>query len=115
MDPFVAGLNPMQNETDFETVQDSLNLFTKAKVAKDIIDSDFIQVLPDENYNCNASVLNFRIPKTIMPYYLRLSEVYVSLKIALKKKDTTTGIVSDITLDDNLACLNHIQDTLFKV
>ena len=112
---FVAGLNPISNETDSVIVEDSLNIFSKAKVSKDILASDFIQIFPNESVIKQAPVLNFTIQKTIMPFYLNMNQTFVSLEVAIKKINTLTGEKSDISMDDNVAPIAHLQDTLFKV
>ena len=63
----------------------------------------------------NSPVLNFTVPKSVLPYYLKLSETYVSLELALRKQNTVTGVKTAVTMEDNVSILSFIPDTLWKV
>ena len=115
MEHFVGGLDPLPNKSDFETVTDVLDIFSKAKTSRDILASEFIQILPTETNDVNSPVLNFTVPKSVLPYYLKLSETYVSLELALRKQNTVTGVKTAVTMEDNVSILSFIPDTLWKV
>lgn len=114
MESYLGGTSALEPQVDADEVQDELGLFLPAVTAREIVGSQYIQLLPKESVIRTSPTLTFESMASNLPHYIQFKDTYLSLKLSLKKRNVATGAMEPLTLEDNVALLSGVPDTFFS-
>lgn len=113
MDGHIPGAAPLSSKEDLVTTSEKLNLFSKAVVSDDIINTEWIELHPTNQVNPSSKEFIFEHDKCFLPRYLSLDDMCVTMKARIVKEESP-GVFVPMELEDNIAPADFLPDTIWQ-
>lgn len=129
MDTLVSNVYPMVQLATVDTndTNDDLVCFDRKATDSRFLSNDFVAITPEEPLSPEIESLTFVFPKSALPRYTSINEIFMSMCVSLEKKvtktttDKTTG-VSTTTVGawepvedgDNVAPCSFLHDVFWR-
>ena len=129
MDTLVSNVYPMVQLATVDTndTNDDLVCFERKPTDSRFLSNDFVSITPEEPLSPEIKVLTFVFPKSSLPRYTSINEIFMSLCLSLEKRvtktttDATTGVSTTTTGNwepvedaDNVAPCSFLHDVFWQ-
>ncbi len=111
--PFSTTL-PFEPETNTKNLIDSINIFDAPASENVVTDTQWIELLPQEQFVGSTRNFTFKKPRSEMPRYLNLSYIFLVVKSSIIKRNIRTGDTTHVTAKDNVAPTTFYPDSMFS-
>ena len=129
MDTLVSNVYPMVQlaTVDNNDSNDDLVCFERKPTDSRFLSNDFVAITPEEPLTPEIQSLTFVFPKSSLPRYTSINELFMSMCVSLEKQVTTsttnatTGVITETVSDwgpvedaDNVAPCTFLHDVFWK-
>lgn len=99
---------------DSSDPMDDLVAFTRKPSDSRFLSNNFVVLTPNEPLTTDIQEVSFSQPRSVLPIYTSLNEIYVSMIVSLHKKDTDGGEKKPVVDADNVAPLSFLSDAFWE-
>lgn len=113
MEALVSNVYPTSElaTVDSSDPLDDLVAFTRKPSDSRFLSNNFVVLTPNEQLTKDIQEVSFSQPRSVLPIYTSLNEIYVSMSVSLVKKENTSSASSvPVTDDDNVAPVSFLPD-----
>jgi hypothetical protein len=92
---------------------DDLVAFTRKPSDSRFLSNNFVVLTPNEQITKDVQEVSFSQPRSVLPIYSSLNEIYVSMSVSLVKKDNSTADPAPVVDADNVAPVSFLPDVFW--
>lgn len=93
---------------------DDLVTFSRKPSDSRFLSNNFTVLTPNEPLSTDLQEISFSQPRSVLPIYTSLNEIYISVTASLVKTATDDGAAEGLVDDDNAAPVAFLPDTMWE-
>lgn len=115
MEALVSNVYPTSElaTVDSSDPLDELVSFTRKPADSRFLSNNFIALTPNEQLTPDIQEVSFSQPRSVLPIYTSLNEIYVAMSVSLVKKTTDTAAATCVLDADNVAPVSFLPDVFW--
>jgi hypothetical protein len=117
MDALVSNIYPTSElaTVDSNDPLDDLVSFSRKPSDSRFLSNDFVCLTPNQPLTKDITNLSFSVPRSVLPVYTSLNEIYIDMSVSLKKKSTASETATKPVPDtDNIAPVSFLSDVFWE-